>query len=76
MPNFSGYFAVADKLYCEPHARAAKASQQIGQQMAAAPQQHKPQEQLYQPQQQQQQIKNIQQSSQSQHQVRIQNQKI
>ena len=69
---FAGYFAVADKLYCEPHARAAKASQQIGQQMAAAPQQHKPQEQLYQPQQQQQQIKNIQQSSQSQHQVRIQ----
>jgi hypothetical protein len=64
---FAGYFAVADKLYCEPHARAAKASQQIGQQMAAAPQQHKPQEQLYQ--QPQQQIKNIQQSSQSQHQV-------
>jgi len=34
--------------------------------MAAAPQQHKPQEQLYQQQQQQQQIKNVQQSSQSQ----------
>jgi hypothetical protein len=39
--------------------------------MAAAPQQHKPQEQLYQQPQQQQQIKNIQQSSQSQHQVQM-----
>ena len=39
-PNYQypklGYFNVNNKLYCETHARAAKASQQIGQQTAAS----------------------------------------
>jgi len=50
---FAGYFAVGDKLYCEPHARAAKACQQIGQQ-TAAPQQQQSNQQYQQQQQQQQ----------------------
>ena len=66
MSNFYvlGYFAVGDKLYCEPHARAAKASQQIGMQVGATqPQQQQQQpQQHYQQQQQQQQIRNGQQS--------------
>ena len=31
-----GYFNISNKLYCEPHARAAKAAEQLGQQTAAS----------------------------------------
>ena len=41
---FSGYFSVNDKLYCETHARAAKASENVSQRIPMNTQQQQQQQ--------------------------------